>query len=273
MPCKRRRERNRIYSQEKGTTMRRPKFLLLPLLGFCLALFTESAQSQNLAMVYRVTPKSGSGAGFETAFRQHMEWRKANNDPWVWETYQVAVGQDLGTYFVRSGDHTWADIDAYEQSELETRAGPHFEATVGLLVESASFVINATDTTKVRMPADITSLNLFWVETYNLKPDQVQAFNEAVDKFHQAIVQHDAPLYYVFTSLVVGGTGPRISVVIFAENWAGFAGPDQSFEELMTATYGAEGAMELFQQFGGSYTSMETAVLRLRRDLSNLPEM
>ena len=122
--------------------MRSRNFPFTLMLGLCLAPFVESAPAQTIAMTYTLTPKAGSGAGFETALKRHMEWRVDNGDPWVWEIYQVATGDDLGAYVARSPGHTWADIDAYEASDFQPAAEAHFGATVGPLMASESSTIS-----------------------------------------------------------------------------------------------------------------------------------
>jgi quinol monooxygenase YgiN len=253
--------------------MRMPKFLLATLLCLGLTLFAESAQSQNISTGYTVTPKSGAGLEFEAAWRQHVEWRKQNNDPWSWDTWQVVSGPNLDEYVIRSAGHSWADFDAYEASEFTALADEHFYETVLPFMGSVSNTMSATDTSLVHLPADPTAINLADVTTFHLKPDQGEAFNEVMTAFHEAVVQHDSPLYYVVASPVGGSTGPSVTLVVLAEKWADFEEPDPSIFELMVQTYGEERAGELFQQFAGSFTSTENVILRLRRDLSMLDGM
>ncbi|MCG8605518.1 hypothetical protein MJD09_11035 [bacterium] len=97
--------------------MRNIKVILALLLAFslCLTISSALAQPNNLAKMYHVKVKAGYGAQFETALKQHVEWRKAEGDPWTWNVYQVANGMNLGDFIFRSGDHTWADMDSYAE--------------------------------------------------------------------------------------------------------------------------------------------------------------
>ncbi len=250
--------------------MRSRKVLFTLLLGFCLALFVESAQAQTIALTYTITPKAGSGAGFETAFKQHMEWRAENGDPWVWEIYQVATGDNLGAYIARSSGHTWADIDAYEASDFQPGAEAHFGATVEPLMASVSSTIGVMDPNISRLPADLSTANLFQVTTYNIKPGQEFAFNAAVAKFHDVISKNDYPFYYVLSTPATG-PGPRATLVAIVDNWAGFADPDERFIKFMTEQLGEDGVQELFAEFGNTITSYRSEIVRLRRDLSTTP--
>jgi hypothetical protein len=47
-----------------------------------------------------------------------MEFRQEQGDPWSWGIGQVVVGENLGTYYALSGPHSWADFDAYNNSEF-----------------------------------------------------------------------------------------------------------------------------------------------------------
>ena len=72
--------------------------------------FPEAAQGQteDIAQSYVHTVQPEMIAQFEEAVKQHMQWRKQNNDPWEWTWYQVVNG-GLGRYLVRSGNHRWVN--------------------------------------------------------------------------------------------------------------------------------------------------------------------
>lgn len=249
---------------------------LLPtiLVAFLLAVMSQSAwaQASNLAQLYTVKPKAGMEAGFQTALKQHVEWRMQNNDPWIWTTYEVIQGDNLGDFVIRSADHAWADFDAYEAG-FGPKGSVQFQASVAPLVESLTNSISALDTAHVRLPEDLQAVNLLQVITYHVKPDQGQKFNEAIGKIHDAIVKKDYPVHYVFVNQVVGGAGPAVTLVVLFENWAAFEDPDQPMAAMLAEVYGQKEAGKLFEDFAGSFTSVESSVLRVRPDLSVNPGM
>jgi hypothetical protein len=240
------------------------------MLGFCVAFLVESATAQTIAMSYTITPKAGTGAGFETALKQHMEWRTENGDPWVWLVYQVETGDNLGAYIVRSAGHTWGDIDTYEASPFAPRSGTHFGATVQPLMATISNSIGVMDANNSRLPPDISTANLFQVTTYNVKPGQQFAFNAVVARFHDVISKNDYPLYYVSTTPATG-PGPAATLVFFQDDWASFADPDGRFLTFLADQLGESGAQQLFSDFGDTFTSLQSEIVRLRRDLSMTP--
>lgn len=236
-----------------------------------LSLAFQPGAAQNLAQVYRVTANSGEAAGFEAAMREHMDWRAEHDDPWTWNVYQVIAGDDLGDYLVRSGNHAWADMDAYNTWGQESGAGPHFGATVAPLVETVTNRITATDTIRQRLPDNLAEMNYFPVTTYHLNVGGGSDFNAAWDQFHAAVVEHDAPFYYSKISNAFGGSGQEAVVVGFSEDWAGMAPPSQNGYQLLVEAYGEDEADEIVAQFQSSFHGTESALLLLRRDLSSPP--
>ncbi len=253
--------------------MRTSKLLVTLSAAVLLGLVTQNvwAQANNIARIYVLTPKSGMAAEFETALGQHAEWRREHGDPWTWIVHQVTAGANLGDYVIRSGDHSWSDFDAYDAG-FGPEGSVHFNATVDPLMESVSSFITASDTTNVRWPDDPNSINLLQVRRYDLKPGQRPTFFQAINKYHQAIVQTNYPFHYAFANLVSGGPGPAVTVVFPYENWAAFQGPEQTPFQLMVEVYGQEEATAIFEQFFSTFTGTENWVIRVRWDLSVIPE-
>jgi hypothetical protein len=249
---------------------------LLPAILFFLALafIPTQAQGQNLSEAWMFTPKSGSGTGFQEAFRSHMEFRQVQGDTWNWSMWEVVTGENVGDFMVISMDHEWADFDTYQDSDFAEVAGPHWGATVGPLVEKVSSVILQGDTTFAKLPTDPGyEVNLVNLMTFHLIPGKMMAFNQALAQIHQAMVGADMPVYYMGSMPVIGGEGDSYNVAILGETWADFADPDPNMMEAMVETYGEEEAMAIFTSFGESYHTSESVMLRFREDLSILPEM
>jgi len=239
---------------------------LLSLLCMCVVAGGAWAQ-ENLAQEYTFIPKAGMGYALVTALRAHTEWRAQNGDPWSWSTYEIATGEEMGSILVRSGDHTWADFDAYEAG-FGPQGDTHFAATVSPLLESTSSSISVVDTTKLRWPADASEYTLFQIVEYHLKPDRTEQFNVAMNKIHSAIAQQNYPVYYAFVSPVVGETGPTTTIVFPFRNWSEFEEPDQPIAAMLAEVYGAEEAAGIFAELANGFTAIESRVLRLRPDLS-----
>ncbi len=236
-----------------------------------LALFAgalQPAQGQDITMMYTMTAKAGSEAGFEAALKSHMEFREANGDPWDWRFYQVVVGEKVGTYMARSGDHSWADFDTYIGSDFANVVDPHWGATIQPMLESSSNVVEQGNEALSRAPENTDAYTLYNVTVFYLKPDQQEAFMESVGEFRDVIIDADLPFYWVVNAPVAGADGPSMAIVGFAENWAALA-EDPAMTAAMVDALGEDGLTELYEKFNGSYHYTESYIVQYRPDLSS----
>ncbi len=134
------------------------------------------ANTPTVARSYTVTPKPGMVAQFEVALREHARWRAENGDPWDWNVSQLETGENLGTYFIRSGGHSWADFDAYDAGFAQ-QGLVHWNATVAPLVESLSSAIGTTDQELSKPPPEGTAYAFVNITRFYLRPGRGQEFN------------------------------------------------------------------------------------------------
>ncbi len=227
----------------------------------------------NIAPNYRVKVKPGMGSAFEMALKEHIAWRKAQGDPWTWDVYQVAVGDNIGDYSIRSANHAFADIDAYERWSMESGASQNFQATVAPYVETITHSVSVLNTELLRWPEDTEGYTLFSVDRYQLKPGQQPVFEAVIKKFHDAAVQHDYPSYFAVLWGGLGAERPTVSIVSPYKSWADMEGPDEELGDFLTRALGEEAAGEMYQQYSGSWTTMKNYVTRHRPDLSSSSAM
>jgi len=240
---------------------------LATMLLFCVVAFPEVAQGQteNIAQGYVHTVQLEMIAQFEEAVKQHVQWRKQNNDPWEWTWYQMVNGDGLGTYLVRSGNHRWADLDVRYAWDDRVGAAPHFLATVGPFVESEDSSISQLDSALSRPPDDLSAITLFAVTEFDVRlPGQ---FREAITKIGEGLDRGNWGRSYLWQMVANGGTTDA-TLVVPAENWAALAPPEKSLPVVMAEVYGEQEANELMQQFASSIRSRNSYTLRVRRDLS-----
>ena len=229
------------------------------------------AQANNIARIYFVDVKTGHGPEFEAALKEHVQWRKQAGDPWTWIVHQVVNGENLGDFVIRSGDHTWADLDSY--AEFLAKGGEEFNKTVLPHVESISSAITSVDTTNINWYPNNDDVNLISVTTYRLKPGSGQAFTQAVNKIHKAIMENQYETYYAFEWNVNGPAGLAVSLILPCKNWAEMQGPDEALPAFLARVMGPETAQKVFEEFAGTYHSRESLVVQVRRDLSVIPSM
>lgn len=247
--------------------MRFSRFLWSAVLALLFLFVPQRAQAQDIAQAYEFMPRSDAGAAFESALRQHAEWRAENGDPWSWNLYEVVQGKHLGMIIARSSGHSWSDLDAYHEG-FGPRGGQHFGATVAPLIKHTSSEIAKTDTAHSRIPENMEGYELFSVTTYYLKPGHQQDFMEAFDRFHQAAMDAEWEGYYVLETSEYGSKGPKVYLVTFHQNWADFQEPTTTVMELLQNAYGEEETQALFEQFSGSWSHYDNMVVRHRPDLS-----
>jgi len=245
------------------------RYLVSPILFIlALALLPVATQGQTISQMWEFTPKAGSGTAFAEALKAHIEYRKSQGDPWTWEVYEEEVGPNPGKFYVGSWDHSWSDLDAYDAWGAGGEAGAHFQATAAPLLEDMTTYITQ-DGPINRYPDDPNwSPTLVNVTVFHLLPGKQMAFQDAIMKVDEAIKNSSMPFYYSSSLLAAGDSGPAFSVAGFGENWADFADPDPSMEQVMTDMYGEDEAMEIFTAFSEAVHHWDSFIVRARPDLS-----
>jgi hypothetical protein len=176
----------------------------------------------------------------------------------------------LGEFVIRSGGHTWADLDNY--MEFSLKSVENWTSNVVPHIETISNVITRVDTTNISWFQNADDVNLLSIITYHLKPGQEQVFNQAVSKIHKAIQENNREGHYAFEWNVNGGPLPTVSLVLPFRNWADMQGPEEPFGVFMARVLGEEGAKQLWSDLNSTYHTMESVIIRVRRDLSVISE-
>ena len=235
----------------------------------CVVALPAAAQGQteNIRQAYIHTVPLGMIAQFEEAVKQHVQWRKQNNDPWEWTWYQVVNGDGLGgiRYLVRSGNHRWADLDVRYAWEDRVGAGRHFASTVGPYIESEDSSIAQLDDALSRPLDDYSAITLFAVTEFDVRlPGQ---FREAITRIGEGLDRGNWERSYQWLMEAYGGGTTDATLVIPAENWSGLAPPEKPLPVLLAEVYGEQEASDLMQQFATSIRSQTSYTLRVRPDL------
>ena len=246
-------------------------FIGICVLAFAGLSFNAVADSHesppDKADLWIVHVKPGKAGEFEAAYKAHLEFRAEKGDPRDWETYTVAVGDDLGSYGIRFCCVDWADADAYDAWSAEAGAGDHWNANVDQYIKRYEHYYTAIDFENSHWPEGETNFSLFGVTRWELKLGSFQQMNDAKTKMSSLAKEHGWPRYWSWSSRV-GGTG-GISIVSPYENYAGMEPPEQSFTEFLIENMDSpEEALGLLNSFSTSFSSSTYTVYRLRDDLS-----
>ena len=256
--------------------MTKRAFVPATLFLFALAVLPGQSQAQNLSEGWVLTPKMETSAAFQEAFKSHMEFRVAQGEPWVWQTWECVVG--VKTLVIS----WWCDRITPGRISTSTRTvtslwspEPISERRWGHCWKTHKNGIMQADTAFQSWPTDPAyEVNLIQMITFHLIPAKGMAFQEALAKFTRPSPERTCRGITGATCPSGWGVkGNSYSIVLLGESWADFAEPDPTMVEVVVEAYGQEEAMAIFASFAETYHKSESVMLRLRKDLSNLPEM
>jgi hypothetical protein len=241
--------------------------------GLALTAGSALAQANDLTREYVVKAKPGMAAQLEAAIRAHAQWRKANHDPWTWTVYTPETGADLGTFVIRSGDHTWADFDAYDKGFVP-QGLTQWTANVMPLVENMSSEIDMTLADSLnQLPPTGTAISLVNVTAFHLRPGMEPQFVRLAAQAVKVLKAAKYPGYWVWEIPVSGGpeSGPVIYLGGLNEHWASMQDPSPDFAQVMTKALGQDGFAKWNASLNETLQGTGGATYRFRPDLSGLP--
>jgi hypothetical protein len=232
------------------------------------ALSSAQDTAGNIARMWVVVPKEGMDDQLEAAMKAHNAWRVENGDPWSWNTYHRVSGDDLNHWYIRSGGHTYADLDAYRDSDFSQRAFEHWSANVDQYVaEYRTHLAEYAPEISHTLP-DEGPYEYYWVYDYHIKPGMGRAFYAAAEAISTALVEAQWPDTWWFVWQLDGDSMPAISLVIPNADWAGFAEPAESAYDAITAAKGEAVAKEMWEALFGTVESVSSTVYHRHADLS-----
>lgn len=242
----------------------RTKIITVLLASACCQLFAGVALAQaidpgNVAKVWSITPKTGMSEKFEAAFASHVDWRRKNNDPWHWEVYVQVDGIDVGTYYARSGNHHWADLDGY--GEFAEKATKHWNSTVAQYVANVQSSLSEVMPEISNWPEDAPDYRLFMIYSYDIKQGRTSQFNRSAKAIVDVLREINWPYHWAFIDRVSGGAVPGALLVLPSEKWAGMAEPDPNVFEAVAAKTGEGKAIDMFDAYSDSLASSHAYVL------------
>lgn len=72
---------------------------------------SQEDQKNSFARIVVIEPHEGKRAEFEAGYKRHLEWHKANNDPWTWHGWSFVFGGRPGLFMDGTFGHAAADFD------------------------------------------------------------------------------------------------------------------------------------------------------------------
>lgn len=84
---------------------------LLIILSFTFLKNPINGQTENIGQFAIWKPRDGMLQNFETGYKQHLNWHKANGDKWNWYGWYIISGDRYGQFVDATFDHNWSDFD------------------------------------------------------------------------------------------------------------------------------------------------------------------
>jgi hypothetical protein len=246
------------------------KTAALVLITLLLALPAVAAdRAGDLAIVNTHTPKAGATEKYEAARKKHMGWHKAQKDPWSWLTWEIVSGEASGTYYTGSFGHAWKELD--EQEKLEKSDIADFDKTIGPTLGRSftSYYVLRPDLS-LTQPSGDPPLAYSVLTFFMIHADGVNDFLDTVKKINDGIKKTSYPQAgpSSWYQLVNGGEGPMYVLSGGRANWAAFAPPGKTLDQMMEEAYGKEQGPAILAKGRKAIRSSRTETIKYRPDLS-----
>jgi hypothetical protein len=236
------------------------------------AVFTLGAQQKpaHIMSIEFQTPKNGMTKQYEAGRKAKAEWHKSQKDPrplFIWETM---TGEHTGSYIVGQPAVTWKEMDNppisddMDQDMWQRTMGDYTESLVAHYYEhqpDLSWPGTAT------MPPKYSE-----VVTFNVHQGKTDAFVADLKKITAAISKAKWGSNYNVYSLSYGGKGNTFVLVVDHPNYADFAEPAKSFNQLLAEAMGKDAAVAFMKGLDATLDSTEAQIIKFRPDLSYIPD-
>ena len=241
-----------------------------------VVLFAAAAWAQNpaapagdICRIYFVKPKSGMDQQLEAGRKKHMQFHKAHNDTWAWNTFLIETGRNTGTYVTSTCEHQWADFDDWEKrlgkadtADAIANMGPYEQQA------TSSFYRYRADLS-IGTPGPPLPLSAVYV--YKLRFGKTDDFVEAAKKIGEALRKANWPFSGAWLQLVNGGEGPMFVLVSGRKGWAEFAPPAKTIQQIVEGAYGKDPADAIWKTLDACVAQSFSEAAAYRPDLSYVP--
>ncbi len=250
---------------------RNATLFMLSFLALLAAAAAAQQPSGTLAQEYWVKVKPGMGGEFEKGYRAHNDWHRAN-DAWPWETWQILVGENVGSYVIRTGGHQWEDFDA--NAEVLAAGGSDFGKNVIHAVESIrSRIVNYLPEAS-SWPEDLRHPAFVTVLEYRVRYDAAAGFVQAIQEINQGLKRSTGPARpAAWLEVIRGGQEEPTFVLVFPhQSWSDMKTPAQPFWARVEEVFGPEETERFRAIYRKAIVSRRSLILAYRPDLSSVPD-
>lgn len=237
------------------------------LFSMSVAVAQDTEKKGNIAQVVIITPKEGQGKALEAAITEYHHFMGTKPGAFRWQWYAIVTGEDTGKYLARTGNHDWADFDATH--DWDDESGAKFSSLVMPHIDNIVASFTRTDDELGIWPESMEGYNLFSVTRWHVLPGQYGAFMDHLRKIDTTLKANDFPTPYGIIHNVSGGHGNSLALVIPRKNFADMAPKEPSFMDLMKKTMGDDEAEKFVANWGSTYKTGETFLLRYLQEQSD----
>jgi hypothetical protein len=199
--------------------------LLLAVLPLSAAAAPLAAQSSAVvtepgayARIVTIAPKPGQDSAFEAGYARHIEWHRANRDPWTWYGWSFVLGPRMGRFMDGSFGHAAADLDrtvnpAGDGADNDVNVIPYADFVshgVYRRLESGSRGAALPDTSSYLVLA-----------TYRVAPGREAEFEAGIAASATTANAPQGDGRWAWYRLELGGTGPEYLLMRGAPSWEG----------------------------------------------------
>jgi hypothetical protein len=240
------------------------------LFSLALAANLHSTWAQETAarlLFFNVKP--GATTQFEEAVKQHMAARRATPGAWRWLTWEYQSGE-LPRYCVASFGHAWADFELPRESADSETARFALAASLSSQPPVAQYFEHLEDVSDFGSATNTPTMAELSV--YHLHYGKTAQFYVALREFHDALCRAGNQQRFEWFELRTGGETPQFMLIVPRDNWAAFDVDAEAFYQRVAKSLGKRKTTRLFEQFTSAVKSHERSAVRLRSDLSLLPQ-
>lgn len=167
------------------------------------------------ARIVTITPKPDAAGAFDEGYARHIEWHRAQRDPWAWYGWSFVLGPRLGQFMDGTFGHAAADFDhavdpSGDRADNAANVTPHADFT-------SHGVYRRLDSASRGPVLPDTSAYLVLV-TYRVAPGRAAAF-EAMLAAQAGRVADRPSAAITWYRLELGGAGPEYLLMLSASGW------------------------------------------------------
>jgi hypothetical protein len=216
----------------------------LSLLVVSAVVLAAPVSAQSYAQRYWLTPRADDAPAAKHALAEFTAWLSREGDPWRWSVYRVVLGDEVGTWVLRSGGHEWQD----------------FDGTVLPAMEEVSLQLERSNPTLTRRPTGSRSSSVFHITEWTLEPGRMTAFGEVVGAMMESHELGDRP-YYAGYYDVIGANAPTVRSSANYPDWVSF-GESPRLADRLDEVFEPERVRQLRGAYGDAVVTVRDFVLR-----------